>query len=208
MSLLAELFSIVASGQGAPASLEAFIRRTGVDVSAADDNGVTALHIAALSDWKERSLGIMALLLKLGADASRVADTIHWPHWTPLHVACAEGDVEKVQVLVNAGVDVEAQSRGGLTPLMVAADSTRQPLAKIEALLAGGACRAARDHSGRGAVDHVSAALEADTARLRDVKSIAGSGDSAMVSARTERVRLLARTRDLTRAVRLLATPW
>jgi ankyrin repeat protein len=76
---------------------------------------LTAIQLAI----KERKLAVLAALL---ADPYDLVD----PNAeagdgdSPLVEACAQGDAEIVQMLVEAGADVHRASRGGLSPLLVA----------------------------------------------------------------------------------------
>eukprot|EP00966_Prymnesium_polylepis_P187370 4344135-Prymnesium_polylepis.1 len=79
------------------------------DLSAADEHGVTALHIACGS----RNADVVAFLLREGADITRV--DINGD--TPLHLASFIGDVPIVEMLLAAGAELDAADSEGRTAL-------------------------------------------------------------------------------------------
>lgn len=82
------------------------------DVNARDDNGETALHMAA--EYNHPS--IMELLIGRGADCNSRNNREE----TPLHQATRSGKVS-IQLLLNAGADIDAIEEEGATPLWLAA---------------------------------------------------------------------------------------
>ena len=70
---------------------------------------------------------------------------------TPLMKAAKEGNAEKVQELLAAGADVNAQDERGLTPLMWAAGNSFQNTVQI--LLNAGADIDIKNNKGRTALD-------------------------------------------------------
>jgi len=137
----------------------------GADVSAAQGDGMTALHWAAERGDAETaqmliyaganvsavtrigqytplhlasragSAPLVAALLKAGASASAKTTT---SGVTPLHLAAAAGSGEVTALLLEHGADANArESEWGQTPLMFAASQNR--VAAITALLAHGA---------------------------------------------------------------------
>ena len=83
--------------------------------------------------------------------------------WTPLHVAVAEGRADLVDVLLDAGADIEARTEHDRTPLHVALEHAPQ---LVDTLLARGA-----------EPDGAAAAYLGDTARLA---ARLDSGESAV----------------------------
>jgi serine/threonine-protein phosphatase 6 regulatory ankyrin repeat subunit A/serine/threonine-protein phosphatase 6 regulatory ankyrin repeat subunit B len=87
----------------------------GQGLEARDSEGQTALHDAALGGHKE----VAAFLLSQGADASSRDDE----DATPVMLACEEGHLEVVQMLLEAteGQGLEDRDRNGWTALHLAA---------------------------------------------------------------------------------------
>lgn len=105
-----------AAAAGDVAAVKALIK-DGADVSAAQGDGMTALHWAAERGHAE----LAEVLIRAGAHvgaATRIGS------YTPLHLAARSGSVPVVRALLAAGADVSARSDpGGATPLHLAAAS-------------------------------------------------------------------------------------
>jgi ankyrin repeat protein len=86
------------------------------DVNAAQGDGMTALHWAAMNGDVELS----EMLIYAGAN---VRATTRLGTYTPLYLASQQGHARVIQSLVKAGADVKAGTPNGTTPLMVAAAS-------------------------------------------------------------------------------------
>jgi len=86
------------------------------DVNAAQGDGMTALHWAAMNGDAE----LAQMLIFAGAN---VRATTRLGTYTPLYLASQQGHGSVVQALVKAGSDVKAGTPNGTTPLMVAAAS-------------------------------------------------------------------------------------
>ncbi|HJS73563.1 MAG TPA: ankyrin repeat domain-containing protein [Vicinamibacteria bacterium] len=102
----------------------------GVDVNAAQGDGMSALHNAARSG----NAAVAELLIDRGANLE--AKTRLGDH-RPLHVASASGRSAVVAILVAAGADVNALTTTGAAPLHFAAASGNADT--VAALLAAGA---------------------------------------------------------------------
>ena len=89
--------------------------KQGADVNAAQGDGMTALHWAAVNGNGE----VGRILVRAGANveaATRLGD------YTPLHLASKAGHADMVRLLVEAGGDVSAvTTTGGATPIHFAA---------------------------------------------------------------------------------------
>jgi len=76
----------------------------GGNVNLQDEPGMTPLHHAVNSDYKESHLGMIKLLIERGADANAIDDT----HHTPLHMA---SNATIASLLIDAGADVNAKTK-------------------------------------------------------------------------------------------------
>jgi ankyrin repeat protein len=88
--------------------------KSGEDVNAAQGDGMTALHWAAVKGDAEMA----QLLLYAGAN---VKATTRIGAYTPLYLAARGGFHEVVAALIAAGAEIEAKTANGATPLMIAA---------------------------------------------------------------------------------------
>jgi len=116
-------------------------------------NAGTPLCVAAMRG----SSGMVRALLKLGAD---VSDVMGGNGVGVVALACASGDVASVEILIDAGADVNAGPEGNMTPLHIAAahmntETCAATMAKV--LLAAGADANKADSSGMKAI-HAAAA--------------------------------------------------
>jgi hypothetical protein len=102
---------------------------TDIDVNAADDEGVTPLHLAALRGDAD----MVGALLERGANA-RAADA---RGRTPLHLAGQANDAKVIALLVAHGAAVDARDQNGNTALHVAARLCNER--SVRALLTAGA---------------------------------------------------------------------
>ena len=118
-----------AAEQGDRAGVRALLQQKGVDVNAAQVDGMTALNWAAYRDDLETA----GLLLRAGANVK----TANRYGVTPLSSAAENGNGEMVELLLKAGTDPNAALPGGETPLMTASRTGK--LAAVKALLAHGA---------------------------------------------------------------------
>jgi ankyrin repeat protein len=125
-----------AASRGDVTAVQALLRQ-GVDASAAQGDGMTALHWAA-----DRGDAAMAeMLVHAGANVSAAT---RLGEYTPLHLASRAGHAAVAQVLLAAGASVSAKTTpGGTTPLHLAAESGS--VETVTALLAKGADVNARE---------------------------------------------------------------
>ncbi len=120
---------------GDAAAVRALLKH-GSDVNAAQGDGMTALHWAALKN----DAALTQVLLYAGANV-RAATRING--YTPLFLAAQQGNAEVIDVLLKAGSDPTATSSTGSTPLMLAAASGSVPA--VQRLLDAGVNVNARD---------------------------------------------------------------
>ena len=88
----------------------------GADVSAAQGDGMTALHWAA----ERGDLALAQLLLKSKAKSNAVTRI---GSYTPLHIASRKGNADIVKALLASGAAVDATTASGATALHLAAAS-------------------------------------------------------------------------------------
>ena len=113
--------------------LEALTRAIAVgdELAAADSDGRTALHHAAITGDDRCA----ALLLAAGADVNAVDSA----GWTPLHFAASGYHVSVAKALLDAGASVDAEDGHGNTPLSNATFESRGKGEMIRLLVQRGA---------------------------------------------------------------------
>ena len=132
--------------------------RSGADVNAAQGDGMTALHWAAIH-------GDAALARALVAAGANVSATTRLGAFLPLHLASQYGSAPIVLALVAKGAEVNARTSTGATPLMLAAASGSTEA--VQALLDHGAAVDARDAANEETPLMFAAALDrVDVVRL------------------------------------------
>ncbi len=153
--------------------------RSGADVNAAQGDGMTALHWAALNGDRETA----RILLESGA---RTESVTRLGKYTPIHLAAEARDGSVVVLLAEAGANVDARtSSGGATPLHLAARSGN--LSAVEALLAYGAEVDARD----SARDQTPLMYAAAFDRTEVLQILLDSGADASLTSRVFDVRAM-----------------
>jgi glycerophosphodiester phosphodiesterase len=84
----------------------------GVDINYRDDQGETALHVAARYGHKKCAITLLA-----GSDDNKadteVAETTFG--WTPLFVACVDGNLDVTELLIEAGANLTLTDLSGWT---------------------------------------------------------------------------------------------
>jgi ankyrin repeat protein len=110
--------------------------KSAADVNAAQGDGMTALHWAAMNGDAE----LAQMLIVAGAN---VKATTRLGSYTPLYLASQQGHGTIIQALIKAGGDVKAGTPNGTTPLMVAAASGE--IEAVRVLVDNGADVNARD---------------------------------------------------------------
>jgi ankyrin repeat protein len=104
-----------AASRGDREAVKALLKKA-ADVNAAQGDGMTALHWAAMNGDVE----LTEMLVYAGAN---VRATTRLGTYTPLYLASQQGHARVIQALVKAGADVKAGTPNGTMPLMVAAAS-------------------------------------------------------------------------------------
>ncbi|KAK7224597.1 hypothetical protein V2G26_012600 [Clonostachys chloroleuca] len=100
--------------QGGYLEIVGILLHSGADISAADEDGWTALTHAASSGNFE----IVRLLLEKGADVSVAGEH----GMTPIHISAEKGYIEVVYLLLDGGADYSITDNKGCTPLYKAAE--------------------------------------------------------------------------------------
>lgn len=125
-----ETAPVAAAAQARDAAAVRALLKDGADVNAAQGDGMTALHWAAINAESE----IASMLLYAGANWRA---TTRLGGYVPLHLAAQSGSAPIVDLLLNAGADASLRTSTGATALMLAAASGSA--AAVDALLAKGA---------------------------------------------------------------------
>ena len=145
--------------------------RDGADVNAAQGDGMTALHWAALRGDAE----MVSVLVYAGAN---VASTTRLGAYTPLHLASRDGRADAVTLLIEAGGNANATTTTGVTPLHLAAAGG--DVSTLTRLLAAGAEVDAREEaSGQTPLIFAAAA-----GRLEAVQALIAHGADASIPSR------------------------
>lgn len=98
--------------------IDYLIKECHFDVNSTDNNGWTALHLAAMYGRLEAC----KYLVENGADINKQRKD----GWTPLHTACNNGRVDVIKYLVDKRADISIKDIDGKTPLTIARE--RGPL--------------------------------------------------------------------------------
>jgi ankyrin repeat protein len=126
-----------AAQRGDTAGVRALLKQ-GVDVNAAQGDGMTALH------WASQNGDVELARMLLYAGANLKATTRLGGH-TPLLLASRPGDVAMMRVLLDAGAGPNVATTNGTSPLMLAAASGSAPAVTL--LLDRGADVAAKENA-------------------------------------------------------------
>ena len=112
-----------AAARGDREAVKALLKKA-ADVNAAQGDGMTALHWAAMNGDAD----LVQMLIVAGAN---VRATTRLGTYTPLYLASQHGHAPVIQALVTAGADVKAGTPNGTTPLMVAGASGELEAVKV-----------------------------------------------------------------------------
>ena len=124
-----------AAMNGDKAAVRALIKQAS-DINAAQGDGLTALHWAAMHGDAE----LAQMLVYAGAN---VKATTRIGSYTPLYIASQQGSAAVLEALIGAGADAKAVTANGTTPLMAAAQAGGVDAVRV--LLAHGADVNAKD---------------------------------------------------------------
>ena len=158
LSAASEPATVAAAAQARDAATVRTLLKSGADVNAAQGDGMTALHWAALNGDSE----LASMLLYAGANWRAMT---RLGGYLPLHLAAQSGADTVIELLVGAGSDVAARTATGATSLMLAAAAGNAKA--VEFLLARGADVNAKESAhGQTALMFAAASDRADVARL------------------------------------------
>lgn len=96
-------------------------------VHESDGDHVHALGVELIEESAKGSERDVKQCLDYGADVNFK----HYDRRTALHLACVEGHIEIVKILLDAGADIDAEDRWGITPLAEAESLGRKDICEI-----------------------------------------------------------------------------
>ena len=112
-----------AAARGDREAVKSLLKKA-ADVNAAQGDGMTALHWAAMNG----DLELAEMLIVAGGN---VRATTRLGTYTPLYLASQKGHAPIIQALIRAGADLKTGTPNGTTPLMVAAAAGEAAAVKI-----------------------------------------------------------------------------
>ncbi|XP_072763302.1 uncharacterized protein Dgo isoform X1 [Anoplolepis gracilipes] len=124
----------------------------GVDVSAADDHGNSALHEAS---WRGYSRTVAVLAKALGTQRAPL-HARNLAGFAPLHLACQNGHNQSCRELLLAGSNPDLQNNYGDTPLHT---SARYGHAGVTRILISALCRVSDQNKNGDTALHIAAAM-------------------------------------------------
>jgi ankyrin repeat protein len=175
--------SIAEAAQARNAAAVKELLKKGADVNAAQGDGMTALHWAALNGDAE----VAQMLLYAGAN---VGAKTRLGGYTPLHLAAQVGNAAVIAPLVAAGAPVTAATATGATALMQAAHSGSADSVRI--LLENGADPNVKETANGQTALMFAAAAD----RLDVVKLLMARGADLSATSRVEDFSALTMTND------------
>ncbi|CAM9347882.1 unnamed protein product [Scytosiphon promiscuus] len=119
-----------ACGRGVLMEVKATVEDGGVDLSHVDQEGRTALHVAAS---KRQSCDVLAYLLQEGARINE-RDNVGA---VPLHLAASNRNLGGIRLLLRFGAEVNVRDDRGCTPLFAACQASGHSRAILELLKRG-----------------------------------------------------------------------
>lgn len=140
----------------APAELEEFLgllSEYGVGIEAADGEGRTAVHAAAVGNDSRKLESLIGLGANLNAADSRGA--------TPLHLVAGEYRIDVAKLLLGAGAAVDAVDADGRTPIFYAAMKGQREM--IDLLLQHNASLKIQDQQGCTVLHHAAKGCQLET---------------------------------------------
>ncbi len=132
----------------------------GADVTAQDNDGETALHLASHVASGRGHVDVARILIEHGADVT----TQNNSGWTPLHRTSFLGQVDITRMLIGRGADLTAQNNVGKTALHLALQEAEVDVARI--LIQRGADVTTQDNTGWTPLHRTSCLGQVDITRM------------------------------------------
>jgi ankyrin repeat protein len=167
--------------EGKKADIERLLKK-GADMEARDEEGRTALMIAARNGRTD----ICAMLLAKGADIE--SGGVYYG-WTPLMWAAWGKNTETCAFLIEKGANVNATNKYGRNALMIIAKSGDEYTKTCKLLVKKGINLSAKDEAGWTALMYAEAGSEKETAeflKLHMIKKIMGERAETFLSSLKE----------------------
>jgi ankyrin repeat protein len=154
-----------------------YLLEAGADPSAANKDGITALHEAAVYPAFAPAI---KMLVKAGAQVD-VPEAKY--HFSPLHLAALKGNVEGVRELLAQGARPDSLANQSFTPLMLALNAGNQAIADL--LLKDGADPLKQTDGGKSCLHFAAESAPADSikqllARGASLTAVDGSGKTPL----------------------------
>jgi ankyrin repeat protein len=135
--------ALMVAARSDSATMVALLLDSGTDVGARSaSNGMTALHFALQSrrdsdpdDSRGAAVAVITELLAAGADVNQAADD----GWTPLMSAVANGETDRVRLMLDSGAGLQDFDHKGRTALALAAENGNGTL--VDLLIVRGAAQ-------------------------------------------------------------------
>ena len=121
-----------------------FLIEHGVSPDTTWRNAWSVMPLALLSTTNDNAYETIKLLLQYGADVSPDANMM-----TPLHYAAYNNNPQTINLLIDHGLDVNAQDKNGNTPLHCAKSFLKENPRVIKTLLGRGAAPNIRNKEGK-----------------------------------------------------------
>ncbi|MBS0009948.1 MAG: ankyrin repeat domain-containing protein [Bacteroidales bacterium] len=104
----------------------------GADINATRDDGRGIITSVVFGILRERAdIGLAEFFISKGADVNETAVSGDVEGWAPIHYAVSNGNENLVSFLVKNGADVNAKTKGDLTPLSLARSNEYSTIADI-----------------------------------------------------------------------------
>jgi len=168
-----------AASRGDREAVKALLKNA-ADVNAAQGDGMTALHWAAMNGDAD----LAQMLIVAGAN---VKATTRLGAYTPLYLASRHGHGQVIQALIKAGADIKAGTNNGTSPLMAAAASGE--LDAVRVLVDAGADVNAKD----GVRDQTPLMYAAASNRAAIIELLASKGADLKATSRVSNLANLSR---------------